>query len=278
MPSFHRLLLLPLLTFASSSLVTASPLSSRSTTYYGLVFAPNSGCSPDQTTQVLNAMTDMRALCNSAISALQPPINTLSAYFFPSSYFSSATALFNATLFAIQPLQDLPTDSSLGYNQIQLYCATETDATCNTPSPGNNYVNDKSSQTTTWGYIGANPVSGSGSTAQIYVCPAMLNGTLPRNAPPCTGTPTQPTLGWAFLRTFVQLQTLQPWVPGRATSDTIADRAPGVEQSRALVESRSNQSSLNADNYAELALWALNIGVGGNTALRFPCPQLLPAT
>lgn len=276
MHNFRRLLPLSLLFFPSSFLTAASPLSSRSTIYYGLIFAPDSGCSPDQTSQVLNAIIDMRALCNSAISALQPPSNSLSSYFFKSSYFSPASAVFNATLTATQPLQDLPTSASLGYNQIQLYCANDTDTTCNTQSPGNNYVSDKSSKTTTRGYIGANPIFGSNNgAAQIYACPALLDGTLPRNAPSCTGTPGLATMGWAFLRTFVQLKTLQT-VPKLATWDTISDQAPGVEQSHELVENGSSQYALNADNFAELALWALALGAGGDAEQPFQCPQNFP--
>ena len=276
MLTFCFLMSLPSLTFALSSLALTSPLSSRSTTYYGLIFDPDSGCSTDQTTQVLNAITDTRTLCNSAIAALQFPSNSLSSYFFQSTYFSTASAVFNATLIATQPLQDLPTDPSLGYNQIKLYCANDTDTTCNNLSPGDNYVHDKSSKTTTWGYIGANPVFGSGNgAAQIYACPALLNGTLPRNAPSCTGTPGQATLGWAFLRTFVQLKTLQT-VPKLATWDTISDQAPGVEQSHELVENRG-QYGLNADNFAELALLALNWGASDNAQQPFQCPQNLPS-
>lgn len=276
MPNIYHLLLLPLLAFAFPTLAPASPLSSRSSIYYGLIFATDSGCTPDQTTQVLNAITDMRALCNSAISALQPPSNSLSSYFFQSRYFSSASAVFNATLFSTQALHDLPTDASLGYNQIQLYCANDTDTTCNSLSPGNNYVSDKSSKTTTWGYIGANPVFGSGGAAQIYACPALLNGTLPRSTPSCTGTPGLATLGWAFLRTFVQLKTLQT-VPKLATWDTISDQAPGVTQSHELVENGSGQYALNADSFAQLALWASYLGASGNAQQPFQCPQSLPS-
>ncbi|CAD6588562.1 MAG: hypothetical protein ASARMPREDX12_003372 [Alectoria sarmentosa] len=220
----------------------------------------------------------MRTLCNSAIAALEPPSNSLllSSYFFAPSHFSTASAVLNATLFSTQPLQDLPTSGSLGYNQIQLSCANDTDATCNTLSPGDNSVDDSSSKTTTWGYIGANPVFGSGNgAAQIYACPALLDGTLPRNAPSCTGTPGLATLGWAFLRTFVQLKTLQT-VPRLATWDTIADDAPGVEQSHELVENGSGLDGLNADNFAELAVWAQSLGASGNAEQPFQCPQNLP--
>lgn len=276
MPNLCHLLLLPLLTFAIPSLATVLPLSSRSTIYYGLIFATDSGCSPDQTAQVLNAITDMRTLCNSAIAALQPPSNSLASYFFPSRYFSTASAVFHAALSSTQPLQDLPTDVSLGYNQIQLYCANDTDTTCSKLSPGDNSVNDSTSKTTTWGYIGANPVFNAGNgAAQIYACPALLNNTLPRNAPSCTGTPGLATLGWAFLRTFVQLKTLQT-VPKLATWATIADRAPGVDQSHALVESGSDEAGLNADNFAELAIWALNLGASNNAEQPFQCPQNFP--
>lgn len=275
MAVIHHAVFLFILVSTLSFLATASPLSPRSTIKYGLIFAPDSGCSTDQTTQVLNAITDMRTLCNSAIDALQPPSNSLSSYFFPSSYFSSASAVFNATLTATQPLADLPTDASLGYNQIQLFCANVTDSTCNTLSPGDNSLSDSSSKTTTWGYIGANPVFGAGNgAAQIYACPALLNGTLPRNGASCTGTPGQATLGWAFLRTFVQLKTLQT-VQKLATSNTIADRAPGVEQSHELKEIGTEYAS-NADNFAELAVWALNLGASGNAGQPFQCPQNLP--
>ncbi|CAF9941464.1 MAG: hypothetical protein ALECFALPRED_009151 [Alectoria fallacina] len=270
------LLCFPPLASVLSSRTTASPLSTRSTTYYGLIFAPNSGCTPSQTTAVLDGITDMRTLCTSAIAALEPPSNSLSSYFFAPSHFATASAIFNATLFSTQPLQDLPTSASLGYNQIQLSCANDTDATCNTLSPGDNSVHDSSSKTTTWGYIGANPVFGSGNgAAQIYACPALLNGTLPRNAPSCTGTPGLATLGWAFLRTFVQLKTFQT-VPKLATWDTIADNAPGVEQSHELVENGSGQDGLNADNFAELAVWAQSLGASGNAEQPFQCPQNLP--
>ena len=277
MSGFRHIQYVPFLALAYSFLAIASPLSSRSTTYYGLIFSPNSGCSPDQTTQVLNAIADMRTLSTSAISALQPPSNSLSSYFFKSDYFSAASAVFNGTLFVTQPLQDLPTDASLG-TQIQLFCANDTDSTCNTLSPGNNYLSDKSSGTTRWGYINpnANPVFGSGGAAQIYACPALLNGTLPRDAPSCTGTPGVATLGWAFLRTFIQLKTLQI-VPNLAKNrDTITDAAPGVAQSHDLVGSGSSQWSLNADNFAELALWASYLGASGNAAQPFQCPQNWP--
>ena len=276
MSTFRHIQLYPFLALAYAFLVTGSPLSSRSTIYYGLIFAQDSGCSPDQTTQVLNAIADMRTLSTSAIAALQPPSNSLSSYFFSSDYFSTASAVFNATLFETQPLQDLPTDASLG-TQIQLFCANDTDSICNTPSPGNNYVSDKSSKSTTWGYVNpnSNPVFGAGGAAQIFACPALLNGTLPRDAPACTGTPGAATLGWAFLRTFIQLKTLQV-VPKLAKNlDVITDAAPGVAQSHELVVSKG-QYSLNADNYAELALWASDLGASGNAAQPFQCPQNWP--
>ena len=276
MSTFRHIQLIPFLALAYSFLAIASPLASRSTTYYGLIFAQNSGCSPDQTTQVLNAIADMRTLSTSAISALQPPSNNLSSYFFSSGDFSTASAVFNGTLFETQPLQDLPTDASHG-TQIQLFCANDTDSTCNTLSPGNNYVSDKSSRTTTWGYVNpnANPTFGAGGAAQIFACPALLNGTLPRDAPACTGTPGVATLGWAFLRTFVQLKTLQIVPKLGGNRDIITDAAPGVAQSHELVVSKG-QYELNADNYAELALWASNLGASGNAAQPFQCPQNWP--
>ena len=274
MPTLHRLLLLPLLALSSSPPATASPLSSRSTKYYGLIFAQDSGCTPDQTTAVLNAITDMRSLCTSATTALKSP-NTLSSYFFESSYFTPASAVFNAALFETQPLQSLPTDPSHG-TQIQLHCANATDLTCATPSPGNNNIADKTSTTTTWGYIGSNPVFGQdGGAAQIYACPNLLDGTLPRNTPSCTGTPGTATMGWAFLRTFIQLKTLQS-VPKLATWDTISDRAPGVAQSHALLKGGTPDYALNADNFAELALWAWDVGAGGDGGQPFQCPQNIP--
>lgn len=163
----------------------------------------------------------MRAPCNSATYTLEPPSNSLSSYFFEPSDFSSASAVFNAGLFAARPLQDLPTDAFPSHDQVQLYCANDTDATCNSLSQGD----DKSSETTTWGYIGANPVA-----AQIYACPALLNSTLPRDAPSCTGTPGQATLWWAFLRTFVQLKTLRT-VGKLDSSKIIADQVPAVAES-----------------------------------------------
>lgn len=163
----------------------------------------------------------MRSPCNSAIYTLEPPSNSLSSHFFEPSDFSSASAVFNAGLFATRPLQDLPTDAFPSHDQVQLFCANDTDATCNSLSQGD----DKSSETTTWGYIGANPVA-----AQIYACPALLNSTLPRDAPSCTGTPGQATLGWAFLRTFVQLKTLQT-VGKLDSSEIIADQHRGYAES-----------------------------------------------
>ena len=227
---------------------------------------------------MLNTISDMRALSNSAVAALQPPSNKLSSYFFQSSYFSSASAVFQAALAETQPLQDLPTDPSRGFIQIQLSCANDTDATCNTQSPGNNNLQDSSSKTTTWGYIGANPVAGSGNgAAQIYACPALLDGTLPVTAASCTGTPGAATLGWAFLRTLVQLKALQT-VGKLATWKTIGDQASGVEQSHGLVENGSDDYTLNADNFAELALWAFNLGASGNAEQPLQCPQNFPFT
>ena len=267
---------LPLLAMAMSALTaTSSPLIPRSTIHYGLVFAPNSNCNANQTTQVLNAIADMRALSTAAVAALKTP-NTLSSYFFQSSYFTPATAVFNALLYATQPLSDLPTDSTLGYNQIQLTCANATDETCATPAPGTNNLADKSSATTRWGYVGTNPVFGSGAgAAQIFACPALLNGTIPRSPQPCTGTPGLATVGWALLRTFVQLKTLQS-VPKLATGKTISDHAPGVAQSHGLVESGSADYSLNADNFAELALWAGEGGGSGDKGQPFQCGQNIP--
>lgn len=275
MAVFHHAFSLSLLVSILPFLATASPLSPR-TTHYGLIFAAEPGCTPDQTTQVMNAIADMRTLCNSAIAALQAPSNSLSSYFFQSGSFSTASAVFSAALTVSQPLADLPTDDSRGNIQIQLFCANDTDATCNAGSPGNNNPKDSSSKNPTWGYIGSNPVTGAGNVAaQIFACPAMLNGTLPRDAASCTGTPGGATLGWAFLRTFVQLKTLQS-IPKLATWDAIADQAPGVEQSHELVENGTGESALNADNFAELALWALNIGASGNAGQPFQCPQNLP--
>ena len=267
-PLLH-ILSLPLLLFLTSPFALASPLlhTPRSNpTYYGLIFAQNSGCTPDQTTQVLAAIADMRALSTSAVTALTLPQNKLASYFFQSNYFAAASKIFNAALYLTQPLGNLPTDSSQG-TQVQLVCANATDAICAAPSPGNNDQADKSSTTTTWGYIGSNPAFGGGAdgtgAAQIFACPAMLDGTLPRNGDPCTGTPGQATLGWAFLRTFIQLKTLGV-VPKYQTGKTISDRAPGVVQSHALVQSGSPDFSLNADNFAELGLWAWDVGVSDN--------------
>ena len=277
MPALRRLLLLPILALSSSPFTTASPLSSRSTKPYGLIFAQDSGCTPSQTTAVLNAITDLRSLCTSATSALKSP-NTLSTYFFETSYFTPASAVFNAALFLTQPLQSLPTDPTRG-TQIQLHCANATDLTCAAPSPGDNNLADKTSTTTTWAYIGANPVFGlgdAGGAASIYACPALLNGTLPLNTPSCTGsTSGAATLGWAFLRTFIQLKTLQS-VPKMATWDTISDRAPGVAQSHALLKGGTPEYALNADNFAELALWAWDVGAGGDAGEPFECPQNIP--
>lgn len=171
-------------------------------------------------------------------------------------------------------MQDLPTDASLGYDQIQLHCTNDTDPTCNTLSPSDNSMNDSSSKTTTWGYIGANPVFGTVGAAQIYAHPALLNGTLPGNAPSCMRTPELATLGWAFLRTFIQLKTLAT-VSKMANWDTIAHLAPGVAQSHEFVENGSGQYGLNADHFAELVLRAWKLGASGNTEQPFQCPRNL---
>ena len=73
----------------------------------------------------------------------------------------------------------------------------------------------------------------------------------------------------------MQLKMFQT-VPKLATWATISDQAPGVEQSHELVASGSDQYGLNADNFAELAVWALALGAGGNAEEPFQCPQNLP--
>ena len=65
-------------------------------------------------------------------------------------------------------------------------------------------------------------------------------------------------------------------MPKFATWKTIADRAPGVAQSHALVESGSPDYGLNADNFAELAIWALGVGASGDAGQPFQCPQKIP--
>ena len=82
-------------------------------------------------------------------------------------------------------------------------------------------------------------------------------------------------MGWAFLRTFIQLKTLQS-VPKLATWDTISDRAPGVAQSHALLTGGTPDYTLNADNFAELALWAWDVGASGDAGQPFQCPQNIP--
>ena len=182
-----------------------SPILARDASPLGLHFAPNATCTPDQTTAVLNAITDARTLANAALGALKAPSSqNPAAYFFPSSVYPTATSVFNSVGWAILPLNMLPTSADQPWlNTINLYCQ-DLDNLCDTPSPGNT----PGSSTTRWGYVpeSANPAPGFG-TAEIVVCPAML--ALPRTQAPCTGTPGLANLGWAFLRTFVQLRSVQ---------------------------------------------------------------------
>ena len=249
------------------TLITASPLSPRADNL-GLRYASNSGCGANTTTQILNAISDARTLSNSAIDALANPGSNPAAYFFPSSAASNTKQVFDAVLAVTQPLQAMPTDPSTNINPIELYC-TDLSNLCSTNSPGNT----PGSSTARWGYVpeNANPKPGYG-TAQIVICPPLLDPALPRNPPHCTGIPGQASLGWAFLRTFLTLQSVQSGFPKISSAHAISDMAPGVEQSHALVKSGKYES--NADNYAEMATWAYDLGTN---AQGMTCPQNWPS-
>ena len=227
----------------TSGLITvtnASPLVVRDNTDMGLHWAPNCTCDANAIDQITAAMADTIKISFSAIAALQKPTSDPAAYLFPSSFASDATAVFKTVTEAVAP-EPLETYSNL--NLIYLYCE-DLDSKC---GPG------------IWGYIpeNSNPAPGFGQ-AQIVICPAML--TLPRNAAACTGTPGQATLGWAFLRTFVQLRSVQSGYPILAARE-IGDSSPGLGASHQLVTSNGAYDQ-NADNFAELATWSWDLGVG----------------
>ncbi len=162
-------------------------------------------------------MADAVTLSNSAIAALTRPSQNPAPYFFPQSFASQATQVFQTANMAIAPD---PTQTYQNLNLIYLYCEDVEDK-C---SPG------------VWGYApdNHNPIIGQGTgdqAAMFVVCPAMLD--LPRNPPSCTGTPGQATLGWAFLRSFLQLRSVQPGY-ARLAARGIADIAPGVAASHQL--------------------------------------------
>ena len=234
-------------TCLASSLLTlssGSPLVPRDNSNVGLHWASNSTCDPNAVTQITAAMADAVTLSNSAITALSRPDSNPAAYFFPESFASQATQVFQTVNMAIAPD---PTKTYQNLNLIYLYCEDLLDQ-C---GPG------------VWGYVPSNynPATGQGSEnqpAEFVVCPAML--ALPRNPPSCTGTPGQATLGWAFLRTFVQLRSVQPGY-AKLAARGIADIAPGLSASHQLATQKGGQSDQNADNFAQLATWSSDLGV-----------------
>lgn len=189
------------------------PILPRADTSLGLHWAPNGTCNPDQMTAVTNAITDMRKLVTAAKGALKAQSGPPASYFFPSSGYSVATSVFNSVGWAILPADQMSQakDDELSWlNAIHLYCQ-DLDNLCDTPAPGNT----PGSSTARNAYVptDSNPAPGLGtgkggsSAAEIVVCPAMLS--LPRTQAPCTGTPGLANLGWAFLRTFVTLRSVQ---------------------------------------------------------------------
>ena len=93
--------------------------------------------------------------------------------------------------------------------------------------------------------------------------------TLPRTPAPCSGNPGTANLGWAFLRTFVTLRSVQGGFD-RLGRDAITDREPGLEGSHQLKVDKGIVQG-NADSYAQLATWANDLGVG--TGATWQCPQ-----
>lgn len=244
---------------------TASAVFARDSTL-GLHFAANQtlACDANAVTQILIAITDMRTLSNSAIAALNNSKQNPSSYFFPSSFASTAIGVFNAVLEATLPADQITTDPNSLLNPIELYCQ-DLDNLCGTTAPGNDNLDDPTSTMTVYGYVptDTNPAPGLG-TAQIVICPAML--TLPRNPASCTGAAGQATIGWAFLRTFVRLRSVQFGYPKLGAS-AIADYAPGVEQSHGLL--KTSNYDQNADNFAELGTLAYDLGT---TSQGMTCP------
>ena len=177
-------------------LVLTSPILARDgDSNLGLHFGPNGTCTSDQRAAVQNAIADLHTLSHAALGALKAQSGSNpAAYFFPSSLYPVATSVFNSVLWATLPLDQMPKSSDQPWlNHIDLYC-DDLEGLCGNPG--------------VWGYVpsktNAAPAFGS---AEIVVCPAML--ALPRTQTPCTGTPGLANLGWAFLRTFVMLRSVQ---------------------------------------------------------------------
>ncbi len=106
-------------------------------------------------------MADAVTLSNSAIAALTRPSQNPAPYFFPQSFASQATQVFQTANMAIAPD---PTQAYQNLNLIYLYCEDVEDK-C---SPG------------VWGYApdDHNPITGqrTGDQAAMFVvCPAMLD-------------------------------------------------------------------------------------------------------
>ncbi|KAK4690517.1 hypothetical protein P7C71_g6293, partial [Lecanoromycetidae sp. Uapishka_2] len=255
-----------LLFYTLTKLTAASPLTPRDTTSLGLQVALNqtSTCSPSALTALQTAIDDARSLSTSALTALNNPTQNPASYFFPSNYASTATSVFNAVLLATEQMATGKgtTDPKTELNPILLYCQ-DLDNMCDTKAPGNDNLNTKDTTTsnTLYGYVpeDANPAPGFG-TAQIVICPALL--TLPENPPPCTGTAGEATIGWAFLRTLLQLRSVQ-FGYSKAAKDAIFDYAPGVQQSHGLL--KTSMYGQNVDSFAELATLSYDLGVTGSS-------------
>ena len=248
-----RATLLSLLT----ALAASSPLSSRADNT-GLHWAPDHGCSDDQMNTVNNAIKDTQTLSQRALSALQSPKQNPAAYFFPSSYSSTAEGVFNAVLAALSP------DSSSGMNPIQLFCR-DVSSLCASPAPDNS----GGMTAPRLGYVpdDANPAPGRG-TAQIVMCPPIFE--LPRTPAPCSGQADLANLGWGFLRTFVTLRSVQVGF-SRLGRDAIVDSKPGAHAAHSLLSAGADR---NADNYAQLATMSNDLGVE-NTSVQ--CSNAWPA-
>ncbi|KAL6720307.1 hypothetical protein ACLMJK_002228 [Lecanora helva] len=251
-----RRILLPTCLYLILSFATASPLAARASSNaatVGLHWAPNGTCDSTATNQVMIAINDALILSNSAIAALTKPNSNPASYFFPSGFASQATEVFQTINMALAP------DSSKAYtglNPIFLYCQ-DLLGKCGDG---------------VWGYVpdDYNPATGMGDQnhpAEIVVCPTML--ALPRNPPSCTGRPGQATIGWAFLRTFVQLRSVQPHY-AKLAARGIGDNSPGLAASHALAKQKGGGYDQNADNFAELATWSYDLGVTNDGV---KCPQ-----
>lgn len=251
----------PFLAFLATMLLplaTSSPLIARDSNQVGLQWAHNisfGGCDAGQQATVLTAMGDAVTLSSSAIAALKfSPYYNPATYFFPSTFAQTAIGVFQTVNDAIQPD---PTQTYTGLNDIWLYC-TDIGNKCDDQVPG------PSGEEPLLGYVpdGYNPATGMGtatSPALFVVCPAML--ALPRNPAPCTHTAGAASLGWAFLRTFVTLRSVQPGYPKLAAT-AIADHSPGVSASHALTAAHGGGAyDENADNFAELGLWSYLLDV-----------------